>query len=136
MDHLNATITQLRSSVDIGCHDLAELDIDQRSRLLYDLANALSERFNRGSQRSDLDEAVSFQRQALELRPTGHTNRFEFIMALGILLWQRLGQGAQANSPNDVDEAINLCTQATELIPLDDPRQSDCLKQRANAFFA
>jgi tetratricopeptide (TPR) repeat protein len=84
-----------------------------------------------GGQQSDLDEAISLHRQALELFLPPHPNRSASLTNLANALLTRFKQGGQQS---DLDEAISLHRQALELRPTPHPDRSSSLNNLALAL--
>ena len=80
--------------------------------MLDSLAGALLIQFRQGDQQSDLDEAISLLRQALELRPPPHPDRSSSLNNLALALSACFDKGGQQS---DINEAISLHRQALEL---------------------
>ncbi|THH04718.1 hypothetical protein EW146_g10105 [Bondarzewia mesenterica] len=81
---------------------------------LNNLASTLSTQFGQTGQLGDLEEAISFDRQALDLRPAPHPDRWISLNNLATTLWTRFGQTGQ---PGDLEETISFHRQAVELRP-------------------
>jgi hypothetical protein len=97
--------------------------------VLNNLAFALWTQFKQGGQQSDLDEAISLQRQALELP---HPNQSNSLNNLASALWTRFEQEGQQS---DLDEAISLQRQALELQLPPHPNRSNSLNNLASALW-
>ena len=67
--------------------------------------------FQQGGQQSDLDEAISLYRQALELRLPPHPLRSSSLSDLAYALWTQFQQGHQQS---DLDESMSLFLTATQ----------------------
>ena len=100
--------------------------------MLNNLASALWTRFEQGGQNSDLDEAISLHRQALELFLPPHPNRSDSLNNLASVLWTRFEQGGQKS---DLDEAISLYRQGLKLRLPPHPLRSSSLNNLAIALW-
>jgi tetratricopeptide (TPR) repeat protein len=98
---------------------------------LLNLGNALMTRFSEGSQQNDLDEAISLQRQALELFPLPHPG---FSLSLNNLASALQTRFEQRGQKNDLDEEIHLLRQAVKLQLPHHPNLSLSLNNLANAL--
>jgi len=107
MDDLNTVIALLRAGI-----TKFPSSSQNHAAALNNLGNALSTRFGQGGQRSDLDEAISLHRQALELLPSPHPDRSSTLSALADVL-------VQAHSPTDrnsdfLEQAMSSLSDATQ----------------------
>ena len=73
-----------------------------RPNCLNNLAVALPDRFDHLGQYGDLEEAISFHREALQLRPVSHPDRLHNV---AMALKKRFTQSGECQNP---DEAISL----------------------------
>ena len=87
--------------------------------------------FQQGGHQSDLDEAISLHRQALELRPSPHPDQSSSLNNLAFALLTRFEQRGQQS---DLDEAISLHRQALKLQAPPHPNRSSSLNNLANAL--
>lgn len=92
------------------------LSIDTQSKLLSNLANALSIRFQRHGDIADLDHSVECHVTALDFRPPGHPGRASALSNYATVLLIRYGElGAQ----EDIELAIESFHTALPLLPLE-----------------
>ncbi|KIM71698.1 hypothetical protein PILCRDRAFT_82523 [Piloderma croceum F 1598] len=98
---------------------------------LNNLAIALSTRFDQLGQYEDLDEAILFHREALELRAAPHPRRSSSLNNLAVALSTRFDQLGQRE---DLDEAILFHREALKLFPAPHPHRSGSLNNLANAL--
>ncbi|THH13179.1 hypothetical protein EW146_g7014 [Bondarzewia mesenterica] len=99
--------------------------------LVDSLANALQTRFKQTGQLGDLEEAISFHRQALELLPAPHPNR---LMSLNNLASALSTQFEQTGQLGDLEEAISIHRQAFELHSVSHPHRWMSLNNLATAL--
>ena len=99
---------------------------------LSNLASALWTQFKHSGKKNDLDESISLNRQALELRLPPHPDRSTSLNNLANALWTHF---IQEGHQNDLDESISLNRQALELRPLFHPDRSMSLSNLANALW-
>ena len=89
---------------------------------LDSLASSLDTKFRYTGQLEDLDEAISLYREALELKPIPHPERWTFLNNLGNSLPRRFDQTGHFV---DIEEAISLHREAVgcfpPIIPIDQP---------------
>jgi tetratricopeptide (TPR) repeat protein len=110
---VDATISLLKRALDTPQ--------DDPSTCLNDLGVALMDRFVKGSQQTDLDEAISFFRHSSELRiPSDPQAQKQTIVFLTSALSIRFKQTGQQS---DIDEAISLYRQGLKLHLLSHPEQ-------------
>ncbi|KAG1842525.1 CHAT domain-containing protein [Suillus subalutaceus] len=120
-----------------------------RGRLLYYLSVILRTRFDRRGNEEDLDQAIAFQVEALDLHPVGHTDRSSSLNNLAFLLSsrfehlrqrQRLGSGYRTSegsagfvpgNEEDLDQAIALQMEALALHPVSHIDRSSSLNNLA-----
>ena len=90
--------------------------LDDRPMTLTTLGLALSTRAKQEDHRmdSDIDEAISLHRQALELLLPSHPTRSHPLNNLGVAFYIRFEKGGQQM---DLDEAISLFKKALEFYP-------------------
>ena len=98
---------------------------------LYHLANALQTCFERRGTSNDLDEAITFHREALLFRPASHPDRLASLNNFAYALQTRFDQ---RGTSNDLDEAISLLREALFLRPIHYPLLSNLLKRLAIAL--
>ena len=98
---------------------------------LLNLGKALLSRFSEKGQQNDLDEAISLQRQALELFPLPHPG---FSLALNNLASALQIRFEQRGRKNDLDEKIHLLRQAVEYQLPHHPNLSLSFNNLANAL--
>ena len=99
---------------------------------LSNLGNALRIRFERAlGGRSDLDEAIIFHREALEMQTLRHPNRSYVLTDLADELLMRFHEGGQKI---DLDESILLHKKALELRPPPHPDRPSSLIALAEAL--
>ncbi|KAI9574287.1 TPR-like protein [Boletus coccyginus] len=99
--------------------------------VLGNLGSALRYRFNRIGELSDLEDAISRQRDAVELTPHGHPHRPGRLNNLGNSIrarFQRLGE------PNDLEDAISIQRDAVELTPHGHPHRPGLLNNLGISF--
>ena len=65
----------------------------RRPALLNSIAMAISTRFNQSGKRNDLDDAISFSREALELQATTPADRLE---NLAVVLSKKFNQSGDS----------------------------------------
>ncbi|KAF7980738.1 hypothetical protein HWV62_36757 [Athelia sp. TMB] len=94
--------------------DLCPPGHSNRSQLLYNLANALTTRFEQLGQIGDLEQAINYHRCALELRPLGHPEHSSSFNNLADALSSRFKQSGQIE---DLEQAISYHRRALELCP-------------------
>ncbi|KAG8997433.1 hypothetical protein FRB94_007659 [Tulasnella sp. JGI-2019a] len=82
---------------------LAETDPDARAVSAFDLGVDLWSRFQQIGHRSDLDESITYHREALNLRPEGHPCRSVSLSYLAVGLHTRF---QQTEDKGDIDECI------------------------------
>ncbi|KAF8810268.1 TPR-like protein [Phlegmacium glaucopus] len=123
--------TDKLSSSDAHPTQINLLPSPNQSTSLTTLANTLSIRFRQGGQRSDLNEAIALNRQALKLQPSPYPLRSTSLNNLANALSTRFKQGGQRD---DLDEAIDLNSQALELRPSPHPDRSASLNNLATVL--
>ena len=101
-------MTDLETSISFFRECLA-LQHPNRLPTLNNLAVALNIRFDQAGQREDLDSAISFHREALELRAAHHPDRSGSLNSLGDALSTQFHQTGQREN---LDLAI-LCHRET-----------------------
>lgn len=79
---------------------------------LHDLASSFCEKYGRECNRTDLDEAISFARDALDLRPPDHPDRTSSLQSLAQSLAHRFDRDGRIN---DITEAIGFVRTAVTL---------------------
>ena len=101
------------------------------STSLNNLANSLHTRFEQSGRTEDLEDAISFHRQALTLRPPGHLNRSNSLDNLAYALFIRFEQSGKVE---DLEDAISFRRQALTLRPPGHPDRSTSLNNLANVL--
>ncbi|KAG1829956.1 TPR-like protein [Suillus variegatus] len=81
---------------------------------------------------SDLDESIELDRDALLLRPPGHSDRSSSLNNLALSLRDRF---RQRGIMSDLDESIELHRDALLLCPPDHPDRSSSLSNLANSLY-
>jgi tetratricopeptide (TPR) repeat protein len=94
----SGNMADLDAAVALFCKGNAELP-EKKAVTLNNLGSVLKARFKHrdGGQQIDLDEAISFYTQALELFPPPHPNRSESLTNLANALETRFEHGGQQN---------------------------------------
>ncbi|KAF8190162.1 tetratricopeptide repeat-containing protein [Pholiota molesta] len=105
--------------------------LHSQSSSLAQLAFALKTRFEQQGAQSDLDEAISFNREVLLLQPAPHPDRSSSLNDLGNAL---LTRSEQQGAPSDLEEAISLHREAIVLRPAPHPDRSWSLNNLGDAF--
>ena len=95
---------------------------------MFQLALHLSDRYDQLGAMGDLEEAIVFDREALSLRPQGHTDRSSSLNNLANRLSTRY---KQVGAMQDLDEAIVLDREALSLRPQGHPDRSSSLNNLA-----
>ena len=104
--HYQSALALARSS--------AALSDDTQSKLLSNLANALSMRFQRHGDIADLDHSVECHVTALDFRPPGHPGRANMLSNFATALLFRYGKlGMQ----QDIELAIEYFNTALSMLP-------------------
>ena len=111
MANMNDRIVQLRSRLKRCPHEDGG-----RAALLYELADHLKIRFLEHGGASDLDEAISLHRSALDLRPVGQLNRESSLHQLAKCHWLRYTKQDE-KVISDLDEVVSLNQAALQLCP-------------------
>jgi len=93
---------------------------------LWGEARTLRTRFYKSQDRRDIDDAISFYRQALALHPPSHPKRDASLEWLGYALYTRFWRYGDFN---DVQEVIALQRQVLKLRPMSHPRHSESLSK-------
>ncbi|KAG2739749.1 hypothetical protein P692DRAFT_201899725, partial [Suillus brevipes Sb2] len=93
------------------------------------LAIQLSTRFDHRGNAEDLDHAIALAREALVLRPVGHTDRSSSLNNLANQLSTRFDHRGNAE---DLDQAIALAREALALRPVGHTDRSKSLANLAN----
>ncbi|KZP14087.1 hypothetical protein FIBSPDRAFT_981200 [Athelia psychrophila] len=104
-------------------HHLYPGDHDRPSSL-HNLANSLATRFEQLGQMADLEQAIIYQRAALELHPPGHPDRSGSLNNLATSLAMRFEQLGQMA---DLEQGIIYQRAALELCPPGHPDRSGSL---------
>ncbi|KAG8214373.1 hypothetical protein J3R82DRAFT_9362 [Butyriboletus roseoflavus] len=112
---LSLCIVHYRSALTLASSSAA-LSNDTRSKLLSNLANALSGRFQRHGDIADLDHSVKCHLTALDFRPPGHPGRANTLSNFATALLVRYGQ---LGMPKDIELAIEYFTTALSMLPPD-----------------
>lgn len=112
---LSLCIVHYRSALTLASSSTA-LSNDTRSKLLSNLANALSIRFQRHGDIADLDHSVDCHLTALEFRPPGHPGRANTLSNFATALLVRYGQ---LSMPKDIELSIEYFTTALSMLPPD-----------------
>ena len=84
------------------------------SYLLQNFANALQTRFIQGGQQNDLDDSISFYKQALELVPSPHYQQSVYLYSIGKVLI--LAHSTKDNDSEYLDQAMSSFLAATQCI--------------------
>ncbi|KAJ7933181.1 CHAT domain-containing protein [Mycena leptocephala] len=120
LDRAVATCTEeLRQSLDAG--------VAQRTALEA-LAAALMARFRASGANDDIEQALSFQRQALELCPISDADHARFMADLGFMIFchfEKLGHR------EDLEEAIQCKRKALNLLSTQHPQRGEFFKNLA-----
>ncbi|KAF8548092.1 hypothetical protein OG21DRAFT_1489675 [Imleria badia] len=112
---LSLCIVHYRSALTLAKSSTA-LSNDTQSKLLSNLANALSIRFQRHGDMADLDHSVECHVTALDFRPPGHPGRASTLSNFATVLLIRYGQlGMQ----KDIELAIEYFNTALSILPPD-----------------
>ncbi|KAG9316013.1 hypothetical protein JVU11DRAFT_3674 [Chiua virens] len=112
---LSLCIVRYRSAFTLARTSTA-LSNDARSKLLSNLANALSIRFQRHGDIADLDHSVECHLAALDLRPPKHPGRAKALSNFATVLLVRYGKlGMQ----KDIELAIEHFNTALPILPPD-----------------
>jgi len=101
-----------------------------RSGSLDKLANG---RFEQRGDLNDLEEAIGFYRQALELFPVSHPDRLGSLA--GKLANALFDRWVRKGDYNDLEEAIGLYQRTLDLFPVSHPHRSGCFGGLADALF-
>ena len=104
-----------------------------RPVLMVSLADLLYRRFKQRSAISDLDEALSLERNALELRPQGHPVRALSLATVAAYLYARF---MELGTLSDLDEAIVLERNSLELWPQGHPDRTRSLTNLASSLYS
>ncbi|KAF8966679.1 tetratricopeptide repeat-containing protein [Flammula alnicola] len=104
---------------------------DAQGSILTWVAHVLRTRFDQRGASSDLDEAISFHREALGLRPAPHSSRSTSLNDLAAALLTRF---EQRGTSNNLDEAILLHRETLVLWPAPHPDRSMSLNNLANTL--
>jgi len=96
--------------------------------LLHNLACTLSDRFKHKGNEKDLEEAITFYREALHLQPLDHPDRSSTLSKLANALSHRFDY---KGNEKDLEEAIILLREALHLLPLGHPKRSSSLNSIA-----
>ena len=105
----------------------------ERSIALEKLAGLLHSQFESHGSISDLNEAISLARNALELRPQGHPRR---ILSLGHLATYLRSRFTQLGVLSDLNEALAFARNALELDPQRDLDRAYSLEVVALCLFS
>lgn len=132
LSDLSLAVVHYRSALAVASKD-STVPSDARSRLLGNLANVLSIRFQRHQDLSDLTQSIECHIAALELRPPGHPSRASTLTNYATALLVRY---AKLRSEADIELAINHLQAALDIIPPKDPARLMPLMNHASAFFS
>lgn len=94
------------------------------SRELFGFADAHYYDHVENDRIADLDSAILFYRQALDLRPQGRAKRYTSLICLARCLQRRYGK---TGSTSDLDESIEFTHAALELCPMGHPERPKVL---------
>ncbi|KIJ64563.1 hypothetical protein HYDPIDRAFT_28500 [Hydnomerulius pinastri MD-312] len=132
LSDLSLAIVHYRSALTVA-NSSAVLSNDARSKLLGNLANVLSIRFQRHGDMADLDHSIECHLAALDLRPPGHPGRSNTLSNFATALLVRYGHlGVQT----DVELAIEHFNTALDLLPPNHPSRLLPLMNYASALFS
>jgi tetratricopeptide (TPR) repeat protein len=92
---------------------------------LTNLGNRLGDRYLRTESEDDINEAIEYAREALELDPENSSRLYNVAIKLG-------DRFTRMNNLKDVNEAIELERKALKIIPLDHPERVDYLNVLGN----
>ena len=98
---------------------------------MVNLADLLYTRFEKWGAISDLDEALSLERNALEFRPQGHPDRATSLGDIALYLYTRF---EQLGTLSDLDEALALERNVLELWPQGHPDRASSLGNLAGSL--
>ncbi|KZP05699.1 hypothetical protein FIBSPDRAFT_805582 [Athelia psychrophila] len=114
---------KIENQLGMDVHHLYPGDHDRPSSL-HNLANSLATRFEQLGQIADLEQAIIYQRAALELHPPGHPDRSGSLNNLATSLAMRFEQLGQMA---DLEQGIIYQRAALELCPPGHPDRSGSL---------
>ena len=117
----------------IGCSTEISLQPD-RSTSLRNLANAIFTRYEQSGSMEDLEEVITYNREALTLRPPDHPERSTTLDDLGIAVLIRCDQ-SDYSSMKDFEEGITYHRETLRLRPPGHPHRSISLTNLVNAFY-
>ena len=109
------------------------LDHPYRCITLNTLANIVLTRYCQLGGMEHLDEAITYNREALTLRPIGHPDRHTHLSSLATTLLARFRQSGRME---DLDDSITYNCEALSLCPLGHPKRSLSLSNLANSLLA
>ena len=116
----------------VSCQSCSRLtQTVDHSTSLNNLANSLHTRFKQSGRTEDLEDAISFHRQALTLRPPGHPGRSTSLNNLAVVLSTRFEQSGRVE---DLEDAISFHRQALTLRPPGHPNRSYSLNNLAHVL--
>ncbi|KAG2738274.1 hypothetical protein P692DRAFT_20882755 [Suillus brevipes Sb2] len=120
----NANTNISQSSATIGRFTTLWVVIFKIMYRLNNLAAHLSTRFDHQGNSEDLDQAIALHREALALRPVGHTDRSSSLNNLASGLSTHFDHRGNAE---DLDQAIALAREALALLPVGHTGRSNSL---------
>ena len=85
------------------------------------LANSVRTRFGQSGRIEDLEEAITYHRKALALRPHGHPDRSDCLNILANSVSTRFGQSGRMG---DLEEAVKYSSEAKAILPIDHPKHA------------
>ncbi|KAI6139356.1 CHAT domain-containing protein [Pisolithus tinctorius] len=129
---LSLVVVHYRSALALASSD-PTLSNDVRSKLLSNLANILSVRFQRCGDVADLTQSIECHVAALELRPPGHPARASTLASYATALLLRYGQ---LGVEEDIEFAIEHLQAALEILPPTGPSRLMSLINYASALFS
>ncbi|KAI6030449.1 hypothetical protein F5J12DRAFT_779605 [Pisolithus orientalis] len=129
---LSLVVIHYRSALALASSD-PTLSNDVRSKLLSNLANILSVRFQRCGDVADLTQSIECYVAALELRPPGHPARASTLASYATALLLRYGQ---LGVEEDIEFAIEHLQAALEILPPTGPSRLMSLINYASALFS
>jgi CHAT domain-containing protein len=104
-----------------------------RPALMVSLADLLYHRFTQRGAISDLEEALSLERRALERRPQGHPDRALSLATVAAYLYARF---VALGTLSDLDEAVALERDALARWPRGHPDRARSLSSLASALYS
>jgi tetratricopeptide (TPR) repeat protein len=142
MEDLDEAIAYHREALTlcpIGCPSCStvhkELSLHpDRSNFLSNLANAIFTRYEQSGSMKDLEEVITYNREALNLHPPDHPYRSTSLDDLAIAILIRYDQSGYS-SMKDFEEGITYHREALRLRPAGHPDRSISLINLVNAFY-